>query len=178
MTFSESIVQDALVMNFEGRIVEGDMNRMVAFVKGLNKRYGKFPKSLVVLNSPGGSVIEASQIAELISKSQQAVLVINSCASACFLMFAASPTKMIAPGAFIGVHSASIDDGETTLSQAVSVIMARDLRRYGVPANVIGQLITTNPDDMYQLSATDLQAMRFVNLKPTEIRPAAETKNR
>jgi hypothetical protein len=42
---------------------------------------------------------------------------------------------------------------------ATSVEMSRELRRYGVPANVIGQLVTTDPNKIYWLTNADLTAM-------------------
>src|SRR4051794_2634160 len=159
MNFSESLLNDdVLIIKLQGKIVKGDMARLQNFVGRANR--DKKRKTVVLIDSPGGLVAEAADMASFISENKLPVAVHRQCASSCFLIFAASSVKLVAPDSYIGVHSArSINSGENGEGMAVSVLMGRELRRYGVPASVIGQLVTTNPDDMYRLSSADLTAM-------------------
>ena len=132
MTFHEEWVHERLLLHFDGEIEDGDRDKMMAFLQGLKTRYGaalQNAKPIVFLNSPGGDVVEAAKIGELIHKSGQAVAVEahHRCASSCFLLFAAGHLKQIGRGAYIGVHSSSIKGKETSDSYAVSVWMSRYL---------------------------------------------------
>lgn len=110
----------------------------------------------ILLDSRGGEVRTAAIIANGIRKLGIATWVgpTNSCASACMLLFAAGIERTIWRGARLGVHSASYEDGSD--ADGGTVGLAREMRRYGAPAVVIGKLVTTTPDDMTLLDASDL----------------------
>ncbi len=157
-----------LMLHFDGEIVPGDADKMVRFLYGVIERYGAGRlhgvKTIVSLNSPGGSVLEARKIAELFFGSRHQAVAVQSgheCLSACFLLFAAGNPRIIGRSdAIIGVHSASERQQETIVSTYATVVMSRDLDRYGVPAGILGKVVTTVPQQMYQLNAVDLQAMK------------------
>ena len=98
----------------QGRIVAGRRRPACAGAAGT----GKF--AALVLNSPGGSVLEARDMARLIRALRVSVVVPDRavCASACFLLFAAGRDKVAEPGAMIGVHSASVAGGNETHGHA------------------------------------------------------------
>jgi hypothetical protein len=75
------------------------------------------------------------------------------------LLFAAGRQRYAAPGASIGVHGAVTNGQDDDGAKIVDVVMARDLKAFGVPSSVIGELVVTPPADLYQLSPQDLTAM-------------------
>jgi hypothetical protein len=149
----------------QGPIVEGDAERLAAFIGSLAQT--DRVTSLLV-NSPGGNVAEAENLARVIIEYKLSVFVPpgSQCSSACFLLFAAASSRFAAPNAVIGVHSASLVNGEETItSLALTTIMARDLAQDGVPNAIVGKLVTTPPGHTTWLTASDFAAMgvQFVN---------------
>jgi hypothetical protein len=145
-----------LVVSLNGDINKGDAARFAKFWRSL-------PGTPVVLllDSAGGSVGDARDMAELIYKSKVATAVTKNrqCNSACFLLFAAGRQRYAAPEVTIGVHGAVTNGQDDDGAKIVDVIMARDLKAFGVPASVIGELVVTPPGDLYRLSPQDLTAM-------------------
>ncbi len=139
----------------QGRIVEGDAAR-------LRRALAEGGFGALVLNSPGGSVLEARDMARLIQGLRVPVVVPDRgvCASACFLLFAAGRDKVAEPGAMVGVHSASVSGGNETMDTlGVTTLMAREAARYGVPAAITGRMVTTAPGQMAWLTRADLESM-------------------
>jgi len=94
-----------------------------------------------------------------IYEAKVSVLVSGVCASACFLMFAASPAKVAFTDVKIGVHSASLNQNETPFTMATTLAIARDARAYGVPSQIIGKMVSTPPGEMVWLNEVELLAM-------------------
>jgi hypothetical protein len=118
--------------------------------------------ALVVLNSPGGAVGEASAMARQIRALGVPVLVPSRgvCASACFLLFAAGAPRFAEAGAHIGVHSASVSGGgENRDTLATTALMAREAAAYGVPPSITGRMVTTAPGAIAWLAPSELAAM-------------------
>jgi len=142
-----------------GAIQTGDDEKLHSFVTAM-------PKSLklvgIVLNSRGGNLAEGLCLASTIHNSALTTAVASEglCASACFLMFAAGKHRLASASARIGVHSASSLEGEDSFgAQASTTLMARTAAAYGVPASVIGRMVTTLPNDMAWLTAAEQQEM-------------------
>jgi hypothetical protein len=166
--------QPALSMS--GEILPGDTARVLPWLFRLNE--GKITPRLF-LSSPGGNVLEAARLANLIHETRMPVFVRagDMCASACFLLFAASPSRHVSPDAMIGVHSASFEGNENEASFMLDTAMARRARSFGVPPDIIGRMVTTAPSDMAWLTAADLQEMnvRWIGASRQEIlSPAPE----
>ncbi|MGY3344692.1 MULTISPECIES: hypothetical protein [unclassified Bradyrhizobium] len=143
-----------------GEIVPGDADKFAESVRQANDS-GKFVAN-VRLDSPGGNLLEGVKIADLIrfGKTSTNVGRTATCASACFLMFAAGSTKNASYGAQIGVHGASEENGaETVASGAATVSMAKIAKELGVPPAIIGRMVVTPPQDMVWLSPQELQSM-------------------
>lgn len=158
MTIQPAAVQSGRpVLLLQGRIVPGDAARLRAALAGVSPRVAG-----LVLNSPGGSVLEAQDMAKLIRDSGAAVLVPANavCASACFMLFAAARNKLVEPGAMVGVHSASVAGGNETMDTlGVTTLMARSAASYGVPSAITGRMVTTRPGQMAWLTRTELESM-------------------
>jgi hypothetical protein len=73
-------------------------------------------------------------------------------------MFAAGEQRWHYSTSSIGVHSASSLDGspESTESMPVTTWTARLLKEYGMPASVIGRMVTTPGDQITYLTEADL----------------------
>ncbi len=139
-----------------GEIQPGDDEKLHALVAALP---GNTVLTGILLNSPGGSLVEGVRMATTIRNTGLATGAVRMCASACFLMFAAGTMKFALNGARVGVHSASIEGVETTGSQAVTTQMARKAADFGVPPAIIGKMVTTAAEDMAWLSQDDLRSM-------------------
>ena len=101
----------------------------------------------LALDSPGGQVSEGVQLADLIRTRKVPVVIPSNsqCVSACFLLLAASPHRMAASDALVGVHSANENQQETDTSLAVTTLMARDAAKNGIPPAIIGKMVETTP---------------------------------
>ena len=159
MTFRSVTTADGRTLIIaEKAIGPGDGARFRNFMDW--QRRGAAPFALSV-DSPGGSVVEATEIAEAVQARglPVAVLGAHTCASACFLIFAAAPARMVGPNALVGVHSASLNGEETMGSLAVTMLMAREAKALHVPPAVIGKMVATAADDMAWLTVSDLHDM-------------------
>ena len=158
-------------LNLNGEIQPGDSDAVTAEIKKANDE-----NRLVVtirLNSIGGNLLEAVKIADIIRKGKIATAVLSgaTCASACFIIFAAGNEKYVHYTAMIGVHGASDATGnETVKSGAATISMARVVRELGVPAGIIGKMVVTPPDQMVWLVPDDLRSMGTYMLgKPSQL---------
>jgi hypothetical protein len=145
-------------LSMSGEILPGDAARVLPWLIRLSE--GNIVPRLF-LSSPGGNVLEAAKLANLIHETGMPVFVQagDMCASACFLLFAASPSRHASPEAMIGVHSASLEGNENGVSLMLDTAMARKARAFGVPPDVIGRMVTTEPSDMAWLTADELREM-------------------
>jgi hypothetical protein len=162
-----------IVLVINGPIAAGDADQVAALIKASNDA-GKFV-SAVRLNSPGGNLAEGVKLADIIRTAKIATVVPNgsTCASACFVAFAAGTEKFASNNASVGVHGASEKDGsETPESSAATIAMARIAKELGVPATILGKMVVTPPTEMIWLSPNDLRAMgATMTGKPAQTTP-------
>lgn len=148
-------------IRLEGNIEQGDSSKIEDVLTRATAAHMR-PIALR-LNSQGGSVLESNMIAAGIRGLGITTMVPEDgvCASACFTIFAAGISKLAAGNAKIGVHNASngITGGQTWDAMAVTVVIAQALKQYGVPASVIGNVLATQPGEIYWLTNADLLAM-------------------
>jgi hypothetical protein len=164
-----------VVITIAGEITHGDADTFAANVKQANDA-GKFVAN-IRLNSEGGNLIEGVKLAEAVRFGKMSTNVGKkaTCASACFLIFAAGATKFATYGAQIGVHGASDAGGaETIQSNAATVSMAKIAKDLGVPAAIIGRMVVTPPSEMVWLSPADLQSMGTTMVGRPDQVPSAE----
>lgn len=163
-----------VLVTLTGEISDGDVDTFKAAIKSANDA-GKFVAN-IRLNSPGGSLPEGVKLSEVIRFAKISTNVGHgaTCASACFLIFAAGQTKFANYTAQIGVHGASDNAGaETMQSSAATVSMARIAKDLGVPAAIIGRMVVTPPTEMVWLSPFDLQSMGTTMVgKPAQVSTA------
>jgi len=156
-------VGKAFVVVIEGQIVTGDASSFEQAIKQYESSSAKEHKPIVVgVDSGGGVIAEAALMADLIRNHHLSISVLSSstCASACFILFLASPTKYVMHGARIGVHSASDEQGsESDTTKATTVDFARLAKEAGAPDSVVGKLVSTRPDEVKYLSDHELKLM-------------------
>ena len=175
-TLTEVAAKDGKVIAvLNGAIAEGDAERLKATIRAANK--GGRLVYAIRLNSPGGNLAEGVRLAAVIQQAKMATSVAagGTCASACFIVFAAGSEKFVSHGSRLGVHGASDKSGrETPNSTAATVIMARVLKQLGVPPAIIGKMVTTPPSDMVWLSPDEMRSMGAVMTgKPDQTAPVA-----
>lgn len=149
-----------LIVVLEGTIADGDAAKLNALIKSANDQ--GHVVSAVRLNSPGGSLREAASLADAIRTARISTIVPvgSSCASACFIAFAAGIEKVVSYGGLVGVHGAADKSGkETVESGAATVSMARMVKEFGVPPGIIGKMVVTRPSEIVWLTPEDLQSM-------------------
>jgi hypothetical protein len=147
-----------MIINGQGPIVEGDADRLQQALAAVPQTQKLLA---LALDSPGGSVSEGEQLARLIhARGLPVVIPSNSkCVSACFLLLAASPRRMAAADALVGVHSASVDGQENDTSLAVTTLIARVAGEMGIPPAIIGKLVETKAASVEWLTLDDLRSM-------------------
>lgn len=159
--FSSTQTQDGkIIIVLNGSIADGDVTKFKSIIQTANT--GGKAVYAIRLNSPGGSLVEGVQLAEIIKYAKMATSVPagSSCASACFVAFAAGIEKFVSYSGSVGVHGASDSSGrETTQSSAATVSMARIVKELGVPAGIIGKMVVTPPHQVVWLSPDDLRSM-------------------
>lgn len=160
-TFKSVAAKDGgTIIYMSGEIAEGDTETLKASIKVANDA-GRLVSG-VRLNSPGGNLLEGLKLADAVRFAKVATNVAGgaTCASACFLIYAAGATKFANYTAQVGIHGASDKMGEETIaSGAATVSMARAAKELGVPAAIIGRMVVTPPSEMVWLSPQELQSM-------------------
>jgi hypothetical protein len=143
-------------ISISGAIAPGDADLLQARIKAAIDA-GKQVTSLR-LNSDGGNLLEAVRLAAAVRFAKMSTNVGQSatCASACFLIFAAGETKYASISARIGVHRAS---EKGVVSRAATTSMADVAKELDVPWTIIRRMINTPPDEVEWLSLTDLRLM-------------------
>ncbi len=147
-----------VVLTLEGEIKPGDSKSLQGMID--KAHWANREVIALRLNSPGGNMMEGIHIADVVNDNKLATVVVNNtmCASACFLAFAAGHEKYASAHSSLGVHGAAEANGkETAESQAATVIMAKILKMMHVPNRIIGEMVTTPPQDMVWLKMSDMQ---------------------
>jgi hypothetical protein len=147
---------DRVEISISGDITPGDANLLNARIKEANDA-GKLVTSLR-LNSAGGNLLEAVRLAAAVKLAKMSTNVGQSatCASACFLIFAAGEAKYANNSARIGVHGAS---EKGVVSRAATTSMADVAKELDVPWSIIRRMINTPPGEVEWLSLADLRLM-------------------
>ena len=150
----------AVTISIVGEIVDGDSDAFNSAIETATSE--GFSIAEVRLNSVGGSLFEGAHIARLVWAANMKTRVASgaTCASACFLAFAAGSTKLVEAAARVGVHAASDEGGtETLASIGATAAMARIAGKFQVPSKIIENMVSTPASRMFWLSRSDLMSM-------------------
>ena len=153
---SISLADDRVEISISGNIAAGDAELLRTRIKAATDA-GKLVTS-VRLNSEGGRLLEGARLADVVKSTKVSTNVGQNatCASACFLIFAAGETKYAYVRARIGVHGASENGAE---SRKATKAMARIAEELDVPSSIIRRMVNTPPNDVTWLSLNDLRLM-------------------
>jgi hypothetical protein len=153
---SFNLKDDSVEISITGNIAPGDIDALRASIKAANDA-GKLVTSLR-LNSYGGNLLEAARVADWVKSAKISTNVgqNSTCASACFLIFAAGETKYANISARIGVHVAS-ENG--VMSRAATTSMADVAKALDVPWSIVRRMINAPPGEVEWLSLADLRLM-------------------
>ncbi len=103
-----------VIVILNGEVAPGDTDQLQQIIKTANDS-GKIVSG-IRLNSPGGNLLEGVKLADAIRFAKIASVVPNgsTCASACFVAFAAGADKFASYNDSIGVHGASDPNARQT----------------------------------------------------------------
>jgi hypothetical protein len=131
------------------------------------------------LDSPGGSLIGGIALAKFIRSHGEISTEVDSgatCASACFLAFAAGNPKVAARNSLIGVHGVADFRGAVTdETKAATRIMGRVSSELGVPVEITDKMLATPPDSVAWLSPDELRRMGATIVSGARPEPGAES---
>lgn len=164
---------DGIELHLEGEILMGDAERLEANFE--QAKAAGLKVTAINLNSPGGLVVSGAAMARSIRARELRTVVGKNatCASACFMLFAAGRERIASEDARIGVHSAVTPKlGETDSAKSSTIDSARFLAELGVPSIVLGKMVTSKPSEMAWLTKDDLRLMK-VNPIPGQIVPSS-----
>lgn len=154
--------EGGIVISLRGEIKTGDDAQLEASLEKA-KNLGLRVNS-IELDSPGGLVFTSTSMAKLVRSNKLNTVVADgaTCASACFMIFAAGSVRFAGTKARIGVHSAvNPGVGENDGAKSTTIDMARFLSELGVPSLILGRLVTSRPQEMAWLTPEDLLLMRI-----------------
>lgn len=135
--------------------IDGEITSEVAnnFLSLLRSRPGL---KAVSLNSPGGRVFPALEIARAVNAGSLTTLVpmADECHSACSLIFLAGKER-VANGK-LGVHQIS-GVSDPSLTQAAIGRIYEDLVTFNAPSYLVSRMLRTPPNDIYVFSPEELE---------------------
>jgi hypothetical protein len=146
-----------------------------AFAAEIGRR-GDYVKT-VVLNSPGGSVVDALAMGRLIRERKFATEVEAGryCASSCPLVFAGGIERRAGDRATIGVHQVAAIKAaakgpprdEMSIVQTISARCERHLGEMGVDVRVWVHAMETPHDKLFVFKPDELKSLALVTPQPT-----------
>jgi hypothetical protein len=155
-----------------------------AFATEIGKR-GDYIKT-VILNSPGGSVVDALAMGRLIREKNLATEVEAGkyCASSCPLMFAGGVERRAGDKAVIGVHQVAAiataaqtpPRDEMSLGQKISALCQRYLGDMGINLQVWVHAMETPHDKLFVFKPDELKSLNLVTQPAVAPAPSVPAK--
>ncbi|MFZ6779802.1 ATP-dependent Clp protease proteolytic subunit [Undibacterium sp. Ji83W] len=143
-------------LQLRGTIGEGSV---ASFVDALKK----YPQvKTISLNSPGGRLREAQQIATLIKARQLNTYVEGECSSACTYIFLAGHDRAATPNAHIGFHQPSFPGMDGAMLAIATDSMAKHYRAANLPEDFIRIAINTKAEGMWYPSREEMVKARVI----------------
>ena len=124
--------------------------------------------TVVQLESGGGLIGPAIEIANLISRKKVTVYVVSECSSACVLIAIRAKTLKASPDALFGFHrGSSLSNKENSLnkfaSEKATETLLFELQLNGVDENILKLVTTTDSKSMSYLTGEELFNKGFVD---------------
>jgi len=153
--FDLPIPNGDIVINFNGQIIEGDYQKLVALVEGSQISNNV----LIAFDSPGGSIKEAIAIGRYIRSQGFETFIADECYSACFFSFIGG-VKREALGK-LGVHQFYGGRGNADYVESTTQLLTAELMEYtasmGVDIETLKIAFQTPPQDMYIFSKEEIE---------------------
>lgn len=118
---------------------------------------------VVSLNSPGGHLEPAMEVAEIIHSLGLATYVDRFCASACTVVFLAGRERWLAPGARLGFHQAHAPGFSTADADAV---LRAAYERFALPQAFIAHVLRIPPTDLWFPKPAELRVAQIITGAP------------
>jgi hypothetical protein len=160
------------IVALNGELAEGDATRLSDIIAASNK--SARPASGIRLNSAGGSLIEGVRLAGIVLNAKLATVVPSgaTCASACFIVFAAGNEKFAGATSTVGVPGAADRFGPDAAGVTPSIVKV--VKELGLLDAIVEKMLATRADEVFWLSQDDLRAMGAATIgRPGQIVPAA-----
>jgi hypothetical protein len=133
-----------------------------AVPQNLENTLAQWPKVRVVhLDSPGGHVQPAFQVARIIQERRLDTYVARVCASACTLAFLAGERRWLGPNAIIGFHQAHAPGVAEGDRQGIA-LLEQAYNGYGLPESFIDHALRTEPTGLWVPTPAELKAANVV----------------
>ena len=164
-----------------GEIKKGDFERFKSFTLGdINQKNNRVSFDFVFLDSPGGSVEEALQFADLLTQNFSMTVVPRGkrCFSACTIIWAGGVDRFLERDATLGFHRLSFNTKEVDVKKSkaktdpANKIVAAFFRDVGLPALLIDKMNETSPSDRYVVNYRWLiehELDRTITYQPTNL---------
>ncbi|WP_158244224.1 COG3904 family protein [Trinickia dabaoshanensis] len=110
----------------------------------------------LVLNSNGGRVLEAQQLARTVRARGLDTYVGGQCASACTFVYLAGKTRAASPNARIGFHQPTFVGLNALGQQKITQAMLDDYRVAGLPPEFIQRIAQTPPSQLWYPRSDEL----------------------
>lgn len=151
-----SVSSDFSTLQLTGPIVFGVTRR----VRDMLEAYPSI--TTVRLTSPGGRVVEARAMSELITRRGLTTLAAGNCASACTVLFMAGRERLVESATTVGFHRYHSPDPEQADAEANMAIDRRYFRARGLPDWFIERAFTTPNDGMWRPSFDEMRTAHVV----------------
>lgn len=124
---------------------------------------------IIVLNSPGGYVDNALQVAHEVRRNGISTLVAKGmgCYSACAYIFFAGQQRYVEGE--LGVHQISAEVADLVLAQTTLSDVLDALDAFGVQQTIISVMLRTPPEDMYVFTTAEIEKLSINQGEPVVI---------
>jgi hypothetical protein len=150
------VVHEGTEVELSGPIVFGVTHRMRALLE-------EHPEiTTLSLSSPGGRVVEARKLRDVLRAHGITTVVNGNCASACTIVFMAGRERLLVRGSTVGFHryrSPGLDDAEIEASMRID---RRELAGQGVPDWFLERAFGTPNVEMWRPAIMDLRRAQIV----------------
>jgi len=172
MTFTTQKLSDGKrFVLAKGPVVEGDASRLRAALQSADRDASG--NKVVALDSPGGLIIEAFAMVEVMDKESVSTIVPAgaSCASACAqILFLSGTHRTVEDGGRIGLHSCH-DARNRSRSMVCNELIAQNALARGTPYGAIMAFMhLTAPTQMQWLYASEADCWGFTKRPPDDNR--------
>jgi hypothetical protein len=143
-----------------GAIQSGDAAAAALEFSGRKTENGAYP---LIINSPGGSVVEAMTIGRWARQERLSVSVTGECLSACVYVLAGGVARW--PNDKVGIHrpyidaASDIEAGEEL--RRIEILSGEYFKEMNIPISLSDDMFSTPPEDMHFLSRSDLRKYRL-----------------